>query len=118
MAKNKSLSLREAQVLSWFAAGYHTPEVANLMGLSKSTISGYAQRAKVKLGATSLAQAVVKALQMELIEYPESGEVQISSVNQVVRRSMGLGPKAKQGPPQYKIREAIVIQAAKQRGGR
>jgi len=58
-----TLSKREHEVLAYLAAGFTQQEIGEKLGLSKSTISGYCQRAAAKLGARTYVQAVVRAVQ-------------------------------------------------------
>lgn len=55
------LSPRERECLRWTAAGKTHAEIAIILGLSEHTIRGYLKSLRLKLGSTTLAQAVSKA---------------------------------------------------------
>ncbi|MGD9536415.1 MAG: autoinducer binding domain-containing protein [Alphaproteobacteria bacterium] len=61
------LSMRERECLRWAAAGKTTEEVALILGLSHETVRVYFKRAMRKMGATTRAQAVARACEMQLL---------------------------------------------------
>jgi DNA-binding response OmpR family regulator len=65
--KKVTLTERESQALTWAARGKTSAEIAYILGLSKRTIDFYMETAKTKLGASSRAEAVTKALSGRLI---------------------------------------------------
>lgn len=59
------LSARERECLRWAAAGKTTEETALILGLSPETVRIYFKRAMRKMGASTRAQAVARALEGE-----------------------------------------------------
>lgn len=64
------LSQRERQVLAAVARGYNNQEIATRLILSVDTVKTHVSRALVKLSARDRTQAVVRALQLGLLEWP------------------------------------------------
>jgi DNA-binding CsgD family transcriptional regulator len=60
------LSARERECLRWAAAGKTTQEIALILGLSHETVRVYFKRAMRKIGATTRAQAVAHACEVQL----------------------------------------------------
>jgi LuxR family quorum sensing-dependent transcriptional regulator len=61
------LSTRERDVLSWFARGKRTGEVAQTLGVASDTVRTHLDRAKAKLGTVTLTHTVVEALRQRQI---------------------------------------------------
>ena len=61
------LTEREADVLRLIAKGYRAPEVAQLLGLTSSTVSSYVRDIYRKLGITSRAEATMEAARRGLV---------------------------------------------------
>ena len=59
--KLTSLNDREAEILTWAARGKTSAQIAPMLGLSKRTIDFHLDNARVKLGARTRTEAVVKA---------------------------------------------------------
>ncbi len=66
-ADEAPLSARERECLRWAAAGKTTEEVALILGLSHETVRVYFKRAMRKMGATTRAQAVARACEVQLL---------------------------------------------------
>jgi DNA-binding NarL/FixJ family response regulator len=64
------LTAREQEVLQVMTRGLPTEEAAARLGISPATLSTHLKHAMVKLGARSRVEAVVLALQAELIRLP------------------------------------------------
>lgn len=62
-----ALSPHEREAISWYAQGLKTAEVAERMGITVSSVQTLANRARAKLGAASLAQAVALSVERELL---------------------------------------------------
>ncbi|MEE2690071.1 MAG: LuxR C-terminal-related transcriptional regulator [Pseudomonadota bacterium] len=62
-----TLSPREIECLLWAGAGKTTMEIADILGVADGTVEEYFNRASNKLGATTRAQACVKAVLRGLI---------------------------------------------------
>ncbi|MFC6254258.1 response regulator [Secundilactobacillus hailunensis] len=62
------LSTREHQILTEVAEGYHSKEIATDIGVSERTVKSHLTSIYNKLGVFSRAEAVAKALQLNLIE--------------------------------------------------
>ena len=65
-----TLSPDVCRSLALLAAGLHTVEVAAELGLDPGTVHHHVAEAKAAFGATSKLEAVVRALQLDLIELP------------------------------------------------
>ncbi len=63
-----SLTPREREVLRWTAAGRRQADIAETLGLSERTIENHLRRARLRLGATTTAQAVRTAIRSGEIE--------------------------------------------------
>jgi DNA-binding NarL/FixJ family response regulator len=61
------LTEREADVLRLIAKGYRAPEVAQLLGLTPSTVSSYVRDIYRKLGISSRAEAATEAVRRGLV---------------------------------------------------
>lgn len=63
-----SLSPREREVLRWTAAGRRQADIAETLGLSGRTVENHLRRARLRLGATTTAQAIRSAIRSGEIE--------------------------------------------------
>ncbi len=61
------LSPREKEMLHWISLGKEVPDIALITGLSEHTVRTYLKSARLKLEASTMAQAVVKAERMGLL---------------------------------------------------
>jgi DNA-binding NarL/FixJ family response regulator len=59
--KFTNLNERESEILTWAARGKTSAQIAPLLGLAKRTIDFHLDNARVKLGARTRTEAVVKA---------------------------------------------------------
>jgi DNA-binding NarL/FixJ family response regulator len=66
--KTVALNDREVEVLTWVARGKTSVEIAKILGLSKRTVDFHTDNARVKLGAATRTEAVLKAATGRLIE--------------------------------------------------
>lgn len=64
-----SLSTREVEILQWIAAGKSQQDVADILNISNRTVEVHLRSVRTKLGAVTTAQAVARAIGMQLI-YP------------------------------------------------
>src|SRR5262249_5428277 len=62
------LNMREIEVLTLVARGQRSAEIAKKLGIAKRTVDFHLDNARIKLGATTRAQAVVKAVAGGVIE--------------------------------------------------
>jgi DNA-binding NarL/FixJ family response regulator len=62
------MSTRELEVLTWAARGKTSAEIAMILKLSKRTVDFHLDNARVKLGATTRIEAVIRAAIAGLIE--------------------------------------------------
>ncbi len=62
------LSPREREVLRWTAAGRRQADIAETLGLSERTVENHLRRARLRLGATTTAQAIRSAIRSGEIE--------------------------------------------------
>ena len=62
------LNEREVEVLTWVARGKTSIEIAQILGLTKRTIDFHTDTARMKLGAATRTEAVIKAANARLIE--------------------------------------------------
>jgi DNA-binding CsgD family transcriptional regulator len=62
-----NLTPRELDCLRWCSRGKTNWEISRILGLSERTVEHYLSRANRKLGTANRAQAVARALQLELI---------------------------------------------------
>lgn len=66
--KGKSLlSPREKEVLVWVAKGKSNSVIAEILGVSESTVDTFLRRIYTKLNATNRITAVVKAIRLGII---------------------------------------------------
>lgn len=63
-----ALTDRERAVLSWVAAGKSSWEIGRILAISEHTVNSHIERAVAKLDAANRAEAVAKALMLDLIE--------------------------------------------------
>ena len=68
-----SISEREEQVLGWVREGMSNQEIGVQLGISPLTVKNHVQKILRKLGAANRAQAVARAMSMNLLLRP-SGE--------------------------------------------
>ena len=66
--RERSLTRRELEVLTWVARGKSAWEIAQILGIAKRTVDEHVQAATQKLGAVNRTQAVALALLRHLIE--------------------------------------------------
>lgn len=66
-AHQVTLTPRQFDILNWMATGKGNWEIAQVMGLSESTVKNHVHCILAKLHATSRAQAVAKAISQKLI---------------------------------------------------
>jgi DNA-binding response OmpR family regulator len=59
--KLANLNGREAEILTWAARGKTSAQIAEIIGLAKRTIDFHFDNARIKLGARTRTEAVVKA---------------------------------------------------------
>ena len=62
-----SISEREEQVLIWVREGMSNQEIGVQLGISPLTVKNHVQKILRKLGATNRAQAVARAMSMNLL---------------------------------------------------
>ena len=62
-----SISEREEQVLGWVREGMSNQEIGVQLGISPLTVKNHVQKILRKLGATNRAQAVARAMSMNLL---------------------------------------------------
>ena len=62
------LNDREVETLTWVARGKTSAEIAQILGLTKRTVDFHIDNARIKLGAATRTQAVIKAATGRLIE--------------------------------------------------
>lgn len=67
--KNPSLSRRETEIMQWIAAGKQQQDIGDILGISPRTVEVHLRSAREKLGALTTAQAVGRAIGLDLI-YP------------------------------------------------
>jgi transcriptional regulator EpsA len=71
-----SISEREEQVLGWVREGMSNQEIGVQLGISPLTVKNHVQKILRKLGATNRAQAVARAMSMNLlVKVASDGEV-------------------------------------------
>ncbi len=75
-----TLTDREKSVLSWVAAGKSSWEIGRILAISEHTVNSHIERAVGKLDAANRAEAVAKALMLDLISSGErpAGEIHTS----------------------------------------
>ena len=64
------LTAREHEVLQHLAAGLSNPEIAERLVIGRGTVKGYVENIIRKLGAADRTQAVVRAIQLGLLDIP------------------------------------------------
>ncbi len=64
------LSPRELEVLELLPLGNTNPEIARNLGISVGTVKNHVERIMAKLGVSDRTQAVVRSLEMGLIDFP------------------------------------------------
>lgn len=64
---DRIITLREAEVLKWVAAGKTASEIAEITGLSARTINQHCENAQKRLGTSNRVQTVVEAVRRKLI---------------------------------------------------
>ncbi|ORE92475.1 autoinducer transcriptional regulator protein [Stappia sp. 22II-S9-Z10] len=64
------LSPREKEMLHWISLGKEVPDIAIITSLSEHTVRTYLKSARMKLDASTMAQAVVKAERLGLLAEP------------------------------------------------
>jgi DNA-binding NarL/FixJ family response regulator len=69
--RSRALTRRERDVLGLLAAGLRNDEIGRRLYLSPQTVKVHLARATRRLGAATRTQAVVRALQLSLITYPD-----------------------------------------------
>ena len=72
-----SISEREAQVLCWVREGMSNQEIGVQLDISPLTVKNHVQKILRKLGATNRAQAVARAMSMNLLIRP-SGDIEVT----------------------------------------
>jgi LuxR family quorum sensing-dependent transcriptional regulator len=70
------LTERERMVLSWVAAGKSSWEIGCILSISEHTVNSHIERAVSKLGAANRAEAVAKAIMLDLIGFEARGSRQ------------------------------------------
>ena len=65
---NAAISHREAEVLSWAREGMSNQEIGSKLKISPLTVKNHIQKILRKLGAANRAQAVARAMSMNLLE--------------------------------------------------
>lgn len=70
--QNIKLNDREIESLTWAAKGKTSPEIAQILGISRRTVDFHIDNARNKLGVNTRIQAVIKATAGNLIEPWES----------------------------------------------
>jgi LuxR family quorum-sensing system transcriptional regulator CciR len=65
------LSAREKDCLKWTAAGKSSWDIGLILKISENTVSFHLKNAMRKFGTTSRTGAVVQAIRLNLIEFPE-----------------------------------------------
>ncbi len=68
-----SISDREEQVLGWVREGMSNQEIGVQLGISPLTVKNHVQKILRKLGASNRAQAVARAMSMNLLVRPSDG---------------------------------------------
>jgi LuxR family transcriptional regulator, quorum-sensing system regulator CinR len=62
-----SLGPRELECLAWTAQGKETKDIAEILGISEHTVTGYLKAARYKLDCSNIAGTVAKAIRLRLI---------------------------------------------------
>jgi LuxR family quorum sensing-dependent transcriptional regulator len=66
--KNRSLTSREVEVLTWVARGKSAWEIGEILHITKRTVDEHAQTAVRKIGAANRTHAVALAIRDRLID--------------------------------------------------
>ena len=67
-AKAANITERERQILSWLREGMSNQQVGEVLGISALTVKNHVQKILRKLNAANRAQAVARAMTMNLLE--------------------------------------------------
>lgn len=62
--REKDLSPRELEILSWVSEGYTDGQIANAFHIKERTVRYHLQEARVKLNASCRATAIKRAMQL------------------------------------------------------
>ena len=62
-----ALSQREKEILTQYAAGHRSPQIAQALGINIETVSTHVKRARSKLKTETITQTVVEALRTKQI---------------------------------------------------
>ena len=62
------LTGRELECLRWTAAGKTVSEIAIILGISRHTVRGYMKEIHRKLNCLTMAQAVLRATELGILE--------------------------------------------------
>jgi len=64
------LSPRELECLTWVSLGKSSTDIGSILDISPRTVDAYLEKACSKLSVRTRIEAVVMAVQMEIIERP------------------------------------------------
>lgn len=64
------LSPRELECLTWVSLGKSSTDIGSILDISSRTVDAYLEKACSKLSVRTRIEAVVMAVQMEIIERP------------------------------------------------
>jgi len=64
------LSPRELECLTWVSLGKSSTDIGSILDISSRTVDAYLEKACSKLNVRTRIEAVVMAVQMEIIERP------------------------------------------------
>jgi transcriptional regulator EpsA len=67
---SKSITTREREILQWVRDGLSNQQISEKLGISALTVKNHVQKILRKLGAANRAQAVAKAMTMNVFESP------------------------------------------------
>jgi len=84
-----ALSPQQSEVLRLLSAGLSIPAIAMTMFISQSTAKTYVARLYEKLGVTNRAQALMAAVQLDLIHHEHGGHAGITQVTGGERPTVG-----------------------------
>lgn len=73
------LSERERTVLRWTALGKSSRDIGQILSISENTVNFHVKNAMRKLEASSRTRAVIRAVQLGLIELAVSSESSVLS---------------------------------------
>jgi len=65
-----SITSREREILQWVRDGLSNQQISEKLGISALTVKNHVQKILRKLGAANRAQAVAKAMTMNVFETP------------------------------------------------